>query len=271
MKLFAKGLSVVTLGLTSMVLANTVLAAPIINGAGATFPAPIYTKWAAAYDGLKGVKINYQGTGSSAGIDAIKKGTVDFGATDAPLSPSELSSAGLLQFPAVIGSIVMTYNLDVAKTLVFNGAVLGDIYAGKITKWNDPAIAKLNPGVALPAADIKAVRRSDGSGTTYVFTDYLARTASGWSANKSPAWVAGTIGGKGNDGVAALVKQLPGSIGYVEYAYSKKSGLKAANLVNKDGKVVAPTAGAFAQAASKAVWTGPDGTGVSLNNQSGAG
>jgi phosphate transport system substrate-binding protein len=244
-----------------------------INGSGATFPAPVYTKWASDYKGATGVAINYQGTGSSAGIDAIKKKTVDFGATDAPLSGADLDAAGLVQFPAVIGGVVPVYNIEGVGALTLDGAVLGDIYLMKIKKWNDAAIVKLNPGVKLPDTEIKVVRRSDGSGTTFMFTDYLAQVNEGWKAigaSKEPKWVDGTVGGKGNDGVAASVKQLPGAIGYVEYAYAKKNGMAAASLVNKDGKVVAPTAEAFAAAAVAADWTKAPGMGISLNNEPGA-
>lgn len=243
-----------------------------INGSGATFPAPVYTKWASDYKGAGGMAVNYQGTGSSAGIDAIKKKTVDFGATDAPLKGEELDAAGLVQFPAVIGGVVPVYHIDGVGSLTLDGAVLGDIYLLKIKKWNDPAIAKLNPSVKLPDSDIKVVRRSDGSGTTFMFTDYLAQVNEGWKAmgaSKEPKWADGTVGGKGNDGVAASVKQLPGAIGYVEYAYAKKNGMPTTSLVNKSGKVVAPTADAFAAAAASADWSKAAGMGISLNNQAG--
>ena len=243
-----------------------------LNGSGATFPAPVYTKWASDYKAATGMAVNYQGTGSSAGIDAIKKKTVDFGATDAPLKGEDLDAAGLVQFPAVIGGVVPVYNIEGVGSLALDGAVLGDIYLMKIKKWNDPAIAKLNAGVKLPDLEIKVVRRSDGSGTTHMFTDYLAQVNEGWKAigaSKEPKWAEGTVGGKGNDGVAASVKQLPGAIGYVEYAYAKKNGMPAASLVNKDGKVVAPTAEAFAAAAASADWSAKPGMGISLNNQAG--
>ena len=247
-------------------------AASGLNGSGATFPAPVYTKWASDYKGATGMAVNYQGTGSSAGIDAIKKKTVDFGATDAPLKGEELDASGLVQFPAVIGGVVPVYHIEGVGSLTLDGATLGDIYLMKIKKWNDPAIAKLNPGVKLPDTEIKVVRRSDGSGTTFMFTDYLAQVNEGWKAlgaSKEPKWADGTVGGKGNDGVAASVKQLPGSIGYVEYAYAKKNGMPAASLVNKNGKVVAPTADAFAAAAATADWSAKPGMGISLNNQAG--
>lgn len=252
---------------------NVAIAAPTLNGSGATFPAPIYTKWASDYRGMTGITINYQGTGSSAGIDAIKKGTVDFGATDAPLSQSELSAAGLVQFPTVIGGVVPVYNISGVGNLILNGAVLGDIYLGKITKWNAPEIVKLNPNAKLPDTEIRVARRSDGSGTTFMFTEYLARVNNSWrsvGASKSPNWFGNSLGGKGNDGVAALVKQLPNSIGYIEYAYAHKNGLKMASLINRDGKVVAPSANSFSTAASKANWASDPSMGISLNNQAGA-
>ena len=277
MRLFSKKLVAVSLAISSLAAlasAQVANAAPTLNGSGATFPAPVYTKWASDYRGLTNITINYQGTGSSAGIDAIKKGVVDFGGTDAPLSQSELNAANLIQFPTVIGGVVPVYNVNgLSKNLILDGDTLGNIYLGKIVKWNDAAIARLNPGVSLPDTEIRTVRRSDGSGTTFMFTDYLSRVNGGWrsiGANKSPNWNGLTLGGKGNDGVAALVKQLPNSIGYVEYAYAKKNGLKMASLVNRDGKVVSPNAGAFAAAASKANWSSDPSMGISLNNQSGA-
>lgn len=271
MKLYVKNLLAVAISAGTLAYVNVVSAAPMINGSGATFPAPIYTKWASDYRAVTGVTINYQGTGSSAGIDAMKKRTVDFGGTDDPLSSAQLNEAGLIQFPSVIGGVVPVYHIEgLNKTLILNGEVLGDIFLNKITKWNDPAIVKLNSGVNLPDADIRVVRRSDGSGTSYVFSDYLTRTNGSWKslgASKTPKWGANTLGGKGNDGVAAQVKQLNGSIGYVEYAFAKKNGLRAANLINRDGKVVAPNASSFTAAANKANW---NSTVVELNNVSGA-
>lgn len=273
MKLFTKGMSLVSVAVATVVLGATAAhAAPTVNGSGATFPAPVYTKWASDYRGLTGVAINYQGTGSSAGIDAMKKGVVDFGATDAPLTAGELAAANLVQFPTVIGGIVPVVNLQgLNKTLALSGKVMGDIYLGKITKWNDAAIAAINPGVNLPNVDIRVVRRSDGSGTTYAFTEYLQKSHGGWSASKAPNWIATTVGGKGNDGVAAQVKQLPGAIGYVEYAFAKKNGLPVANMINKAGKVVVANASSFGQAASSANWREDASMGTSLNNQAGAG
>ena len=232
-----------------------------LNGAGSSFIAPLFSKWAAEYNKSTGVAVNYQSVGSGAGIDQIKKKTVDFGASDAPMKAEELATEGLVQFPSAIGGVVAVYNIkDLAQPLVFNGQVLGDIYLGKIKKWNDPAIAALNKGAKLPDMDIKVVRRSDGSGTTYLFTEFLAKTNAEWTklgANKSPAWIEGTIGGKGNEGVATNVKQFDGSIGYVEYIYAKKNGMSSASMVNKDGKVVAPSVESFSAAASKADWKVP--------------
>lgn len=243
-----------------------------INGTGATFPAPIYTKWASDYKAAGGAQINYQGVGSSGGIKAIEQKTVDFGATDDPLKGDKLDAAGLVQFPAVIGGIVPVYNIEGVGELVLNGQVLGDIYLMKIKKWNDPAIVALNKGAKLPDLEIKVVRRSDGSGTTAMFTEYLAQVNEGWKAigaSKEPKWVEGTVGGKGNDGVAASVKQLPGAIGYVEYAFAKKNNMPAAALINKAGKVVKPSAQGFAAAAAGADWMAKPGMGISLNNQMG--
>lgn len=232
-----------------------------LNGAGSSFIAPLFTKWAAEFNKSTGVAINYQSVGSGAGIDQIKKKTVDFGATDAPLTADELAKDGLVQFPSAIGGVVAVYNIkDLAQPLVFNGQVLGDIYLGKIKKWNDPAIAALNKDAKLPDMDIKVVRRSDGSGTSYLFTEFLAKSNTEWAklgANKSPAWFDGSIGGKGNEGVATNVKQFDGAIGYVEYAYAKKNNITSANLVNKDGKVLSPSPETFAAAAAKADWKVP--------------
>jgi phosphate transport system substrate-binding protein len=232
-----------------------------LNGAGSSFIAPLFSKWASEYNKTSGVAVNYQSVGSGAGIDQIKKKTVDFGASDAPLKADELAADGLVQFPSAIGGVVAVYNIkDLAQPLVFNGQVLGDIYLGKIKKWNDPAIAALNKGAKLPDMDIKVVHRSDGSGTTYLFTEFLAKTHADWAktgANKSPAWPQGMIGGKGNEGVASNVKQFDGAIGYVEYIYAKKNAMPVASLINKDGKVVMPSVETFSAAASKADWTVP--------------
>lgn len=259
-------------GLAATVLMTACGGGSTVNGAGSSFIAPLFGKWAADYNKETSVQVNYQSVGSGAGIDQIKKKTVDFGASDAPLSADELAAAGLVQFPSAMGGVVAIYNIkDLGQALVFNGAVLGDIYAGKIKKWNDPAIAALNAGVALPDMDIKVVRRSDGSGTTYLFSEYLAKTNETWKAigaNKEQKWMEGSIGGKGNEGVAANVKQFDGSIGYVEYAYAKKNGMSVASLINKDGKTVAPSAETFAAAAEKADWNVP-GMAASLTDVAG--
>lgn len=232
-----------------------------LSGAGSSFIAPLFNKWAAEYNKTSNVAINYQSVGSGAGIDQIKKKTVLFGASDEPMKAEQLAENSLVQFPSAIGGVVAVYNIkDLGKPLVFNGQVLGDIYLGKIKKWNDPAIAALNKDVKLPDLDIKVVRRSDGSGTSFLFTDFLAKSNADWGklgANKLPNWFEGSIGGKGNEGVATNVKQFEGAIGYVEYAYAKKNGITVANLVNKDGKVVEPNAASFAEAAAKANWKVP--------------
>ena len=203
-----------------------------ITGAGATFPYPIYAKWADAYKKKTGIGMNYQSIGSGGGIKQIKAKTVDFGASDMPLKPEDLQAAGLMQFPAIIGGVVPVVNLEgiAPGALKFTGPVLADIYLGKIKKWNDKPIADLNPGVKLPAEPITVVRRSDGSGTTFIWTDYLSKVSPEWKtkvgASTAVAWPEG-VGGKGNEGVAAYVQRIKGSIGYVEYAYAKKNKMSA--------------------------------------------
>ena len=230
------------------------------TGAGASFPAPLYSKWAADYNKATGVKINYQSVGSSAGIKQIDARTVDFGASDAPLKDDELAKKGLVQFPTVIGGIVPVVNIKgiAPGQLKLSGHVLGDIYLGKITKWNDPAIAALNPGVNLPDATIAPVRRADGSGTTFGFTNYLSKVNTEWKDKVGEGtavnWPTGA-GGKGNEGVAAFVGRLPNSIGYVEYAYVKQNKLTYTQLQNKDGNFVSPDDDAFKAAAAGADWT----------------
>ncbi|AOM41913.1 phosphate ABC transporter substrate-binding protein PstS [Xenorhabdus hominickii] len=230
-----------------------------LTGAGATFPAPIYTKWADSYQKETGNKINYQGIGSSGGVKQIIANTVDFGASDAPLSDEKLAADGLFQFPTVIGGIVLAVNISGIKSgqLVLDGKILGDIYLGNIKKWNDPAITKLNPNLKLPDQNIAVVRRADGSGTSYVFTRYLAKVNADWKekvgAGSTVKWPTG-LGGKGNDGIAAFVQRLPGSIGYVEYAYAKQNSLAYTNLISGDGTVVTPTAENFSAAAKGADW-----------------
>lgn len=230
-----------------------------VTGAGATFPAPIYSKWADSYSKATGVKINYQSVGSGAGIKQIKGKTVDFGASDAPLSDEELQKDGLLQFPTVIGGVVPVINVPGIATgqLKLSGEVLGDIFLGKVAKWNAPAIAGLNPGVKLPDADIAVVRRADGSGTSFVFTTYLSKVNAEWKtkvgAGTAVNWPTGA-GGKGNEGVAAFVQRLPNSIGYVEYAYAKQNKMNHVQLRNQAGSFVAPDDLTFKAAAAGADW-----------------
>ena len=230
-----------------------------ISGAGATFPYPIYAKWAGAYQGVSGDSLNYQSIGSGGGIAQIKAKTVTFGASDMPLKTADLNAAGLIQFPTVIGAEVMVYNVAgvASGQLVLDGATIADIYLGKIGKWNDPAIKKLNPGVNLPDQSILVVHRSDGSGTTFVFATYLSRVSGEWKSKVGAAtsvdWPVG-IGAKGNEGVAGNVAQTNGSIGYVEYAYAKQNHLKYSRMVNKDGKTTSATIDTFKAAAANADW-----------------
>ncbi len=238
---------------------STSIFAADITGAGATFPYPIYAKWAEAYKAKTGIGMNYQSIGSGGGIKQIKAKTVDFGASDKPLKPEELEKDGLTQFPTVMGGVVPVLNLDGIKEgqIKLTGAVLADIFLGKIKKWNDPAIGNLNKGLTLPASDITVVHRSDGSGTTFLFANYLTKVSPEWKdkvgADASVAWPVGT-GGKGNEGVANFVKQIKGSIGYVEAAYAKQNKMNYAQLQNKDGAFVAPTEDNFKAAAANAHW-----------------
>jgi len=247
-----------------------------IAGAGATFPAPLYAKWAEDYKATSGLTLNYQAIGSGGGIKQIKAKTVDFGASDKPLKPEELDEAGLYQFPTVMGGVVPIVNAPgiAAGQLKLSGEVLGDIFLGKVTKWNAPEIAKLNAGVTLPNLPITVVHRSDGSGTTFLFTSYLAMRNPEWSskvgASDSLEWPVG-LGGKGNGGVSAFVKQTSGSIGYVEYAYAKQNSLAHVDLQNHDGQFVAPDADAFAAAAANADWSNAPGNFLLLLDQPGAG
>lgn len=234
-------------------------AAQDVTGAGASFPAPLYSKWASDYNKSSGVKVNYQSVGSGAGLKQIEAKTVDFGASDAPLKDDELAKKGLLQFPTVIGGVVPVVNIKgiAPGQLKLSGQVLGDIYLGKIAKWTDPAIKALNPSLALPDADIAPVRRADGSGTTFIFTNYLSKANAEWKAKVGEGtavnWPAGA-GGKGNEGVAAFVGRLPNSIGYVEYAYVKQNKMTFAQMQNKDGHFVSPDDSAFKAAAAGADW-----------------
>jgi phosphate transport system substrate-binding protein len=237
----------------------TSVSAQQITGAGATFPAPLYAKWADAYNKATGVRVNYQSVGSGAGLRQIRGKTVDFGASDMPLTDEELAKDGLIQFPMVIGGVVPVINVAGIQTrqLRLTGPLLGDIYLGKITKWNDPAIAALNPGVKLPDAQIAVVRRADGSGTTFIFTNYLSKVNADWKSKVGEGtavnWPTGA-GGKGNEGVAAFVQRLPNSIGYVEYAYAKQNKLAYALMQNSVGTFVAPEDDSFKAAAAGADW-----------------
>ncbi|TCR68369.1 phosphate ABC transporter substrate-binding protein PstS [Bosea sp. BK604] len=246
-----------------------------ITGAGATFPFPIYSKWAEAYKKETNVGLNYQSIGSGGGIRQIKAKTVAFGATDAPLPGDDLKKDGLIQFPTVMGGVVPAINVAgvEAGKLKLSGELIAEIYMGNIKKWNDPKIVALNADIKLPDANINPVYRSDGSGTTYVFTDYLSRVSADWKSkigtNQSVQWPVG-IGGKGNEGVSASVKQVANSIGYVEYAYAKQNKLAYALVKNADGNFPAPDDKAFQAAAANANWNEAPGFGISLNNQKGA-
>jgi len=256
-------------------LSTLPVAAADISGAGATFPYPIYAKWADAYKKETGIGLNYQSIGSGGGIKQIQAKTVTFGASDQPLKPEELNKAGLVQFPTVIGGDVPVVNLEGIKSgaLVLDGDTLAKIFLGEITTWNDSAIAKLNPTAKLPAQPIVVVHRSDGSGTTFIFTDYLSKVSAKWKsdvgANASVEWPTG-IGAKGNEGVANNVANTKGAIGYVEYAYAKQNDLTTVNMINKDRKTVAPNAAAFQAAAANADWEKAEGYYVILTDQPGA-
>ncbi|HOM12822.1 MAG TPA: phosphate ABC transporter substrate-binding protein PstS [Rubrivivax sp.] len=231
-----------------------------VTGAGASFPAPIYAKWADSYHKATGARINYQSVGSGAGVKQISAKTVDFGATDAPLSDEQLAKDGLIQFPTVIGGVVPVVNIKgmAPGQLKLTGAVLGDIYLGKITKWNDAAITALNPGLSLPDAAIAPVTRADGSGTSFLFTNYLSKTNPDWKAKVGEGtavkWPTG-VGGKGNEGVSAFVQRLPNAIGYVEYAYAKQNKMSHVLLQNKAGSFVGPDDDTFKAAAAGADWS----------------
>lgn len=244
-----------------------------VTGAGASFPAPLYSKWASDYNKATGVRVNYQSVGSGAGLRQIEAKTVAFGASDMPLKEEDLQAKGLLQFPTVIGGVVPVINVKgiAPGQLKLTGQVLGDIFLGKITKWNDAALKALNPNLALPDADIAPVRRADGSGTTFVFTNYLSKVNPEWKTKVGEGtavnWPVGS-GGKGNEGVAAFLGRLPNSIGYVEYAYVKQNKMSYALLQNAAGNFVAPEEDAFKAAAAGAVW--PKSFYLILTNQPGA-
>ena len=249
-------------GLLSFTLlaAASMASAQDVTGAGATFPAPVYAKWADAYNKATGAKVNYQSVGSGAGLKQIKSKTVDFGASDMPLKDAELAADGLMQFPTVIGGVVPVVNIKGIQPgqIKLTGQLLGDIYLGKITKWNDPALVAQNPGVPLPDAAISVVRRADGSGTTFLFTNYLSKVNAEWKAKAGEGtavnWPTGA-GGKGNEGVSAFVMRLPNSIGYVEYAYAKQNKMSHVLLKNRDGQFVAPDDLNFKAAAAGADWS----------------
>jgi phosphate transport system substrate-binding protein len=257
-----------------LVAASTSAFAADITGAGATFPFPIYSKWADAYKKETGNGLNYQSIGSGGGIKQIEAKTVTFGATDMPLKVEQLEKDGLVQWPMVMGAIVPVVNLEGVKPgeLVFDGDTLANIYLGKITKWDDPAIKKLNPKVTLPSEAITVVRRSDGSGTTFNFTDYLSKVSPEWKtkvgSGTAVEWPAG-VGAKGNEGVSGNIGQTKNSIGYVEYAYAKQNKLTYTAMINKAGKTVQPTVAAFQAAASNADWAKAPGYYVILTDQPG--
>jgi phosphate transport system substrate-binding protein len=246
-----------------------------ISGAGATFPYPIYAKWADSYKKETGVGLNYQSIGSGGGIKQIQNKTVVFGASDMPLPPADVEKSSLVQFPTVIGGDVPVVNLDGVKSadLKLDGATLAKIYLGEIKRWDDPAIKQLNPSAKLPSSAIVVVHRSDGSGTTFIFTDYLSKVSPAWKtkvgANTSVEWPAG-IGAKGNEGVANNVANTKGAIGYVEYAYAKQNKMTTVNMINKDGKSVSPNAEAFQAAAANADWEKSQNFYVILTDQPGA-
>jgi len=251
------------------------MSADTILGAGASFPAPLYMKWGSDYNGVAGVKLNYQSIGSGGGISAIEAKTVDFGASDAPLEQADLEANGLAQFPMIVGGTVLVVNLDGVADgqLKLTADVVAGIFMGTVTTWNDPAIVALNSGVTLPSTKINVVHRSDGSGTTWIFTHYLTDAAGSiWTAgaDKEISWPVG-VGGKGNEGVAASVQQLSGSIGYVEYAYAKQTGMTTSQLQNKDGQWVKPSIASFTAAAANADWKASlPSTYMVLVNQPGA-
>ena len=254
-----KSIKLLTLSLIAATVSISAQAVEI-TGAGASFPAPIYAKWADAYQKATGNKINYQSIGSGGGIKQITAKTVDFGASDMPLTPEALNKDGLVQFPTVIGGVVPVVNLVGVQPgqLKLTGAVLADIYLGKITKWNDKALAEINPGVKLPDQDIGVVRRADGSGTTFIFSNYLSKVSPDWKQKVGEGtavqWPVG-LGGKGNEGVSAFVQRLPGSIGYVEFAYAKQNKMTHVILKNAAGNFVAPDDLTFKAAAAHADWT----------------
>jgi len=245
-----------------------------LNGAGATFPAPLYSQWSSAYKNASGVEINYAAIGSGGGIKQIEARTVDFGASDDPLKIDELQKKGLFQFPAIIGGVVLAYNLPgFDGEIRLDGPTVADMFLGKVKQWDDPRIHQLNPRTKLPHDAITPVYRSDASGTSFIFTTYLSGVSPVWQssigADKSVQWPAG-MGGKGNAGVAGYLKQIGGSIGYVEYSYAKTNSLPTAMLKNQSGQFVRPTSSTFAAAAASANWDSSKGFNLSLTNEPGA-
>ncbi len=274
MKLSIRLLTSLVAGLAAIGVATTALAVNI-SGAGATFPFPIYSKWSAAYKGVSGNGLNYQSIGSGGGIKQIESKTVTFGATDMPLSVAELNRYGLIQFPTVIGGVVPVVNVrGVAPgQMVLDGQTLADIFIGKVSNWNDPAIKKLNPQLSLPNQAIVTVHRSDASGTVFIFTNYLTKFSAEWKDRVGNAtavdWPVG-IGAKGNEGVAGNVAQASGAIGFVEYAYAKQNRLAYTKMINRDGKTVSPVAASFGASAAGASWDPANGFGTILTDQPGA-
>ena len=271
-----KALTVAALSIATASFAPAAFAAEI-TGAGATFPYPIYAKWAEAYKAKTGNGLNYQSIGSSGGIKQIKAKTVDFGASDNPVKFDDLQADGLVQFPAIIGGVVPIINVDGIKPgqIRLDGQTLADIFQGKISNWNDKRIADLNPGVKIPSGDITIVHRADGSGTTAIFTDYLAKVSADWKsvvgAGAAVKWpAASSVGGKGNEGVAANVGRVKNSIGYVEYAYAKKNNMTHVQLRNLAGQYVQPDDDTFAAAAAGTDWAKIPGMGTFITNAAGA-
>jgi phosphate transport system substrate-binding protein len=264
----------IVLGMAGLASLGAAAQSRVINGAGATFPYPVYSKWAYEYKALTGVGLNYQSIGSGGGIQQINAKTVDFGASDAPLKGAELSEKGQIQFPLVMGGVVPVVNLPgiAPNQLKFNGEVLAELFLGSITKWNDPKIAKLNPGVMLPDVEVTVIHRADGSGTTWIFTNYLDKVSKAWHSkvgtDKSVNWPVG-LGGKGNEGVASYVKQVPGGLGYVEFAYAKQNKMTTIQLQNRDGNWLAPTLQSFHAAAANADWAKADHYYLVLTDQPG--
>jgi len=262
------------LAIAAAALFSTSALAADITGAGATFPYPIYAKWADAYKKETGVGVNYQSIGSGGGIKQITAKTVQFGASDMPMKPEELEKNGLMQFPAIMGGDVMVYNVKgvASGAITLTGPQVADIYLGKIKKWNDPALTKHNPGVKLPDQAISVVHRSDGSGTTFIFANYLSKVSEEWKSKvgegTSVAWPTG-VGGKGNEGVASYVQRIDGAIGYVEYAYAKQNKAAVAKMVNRDSQVVAPGEESFKAAAASADWAKAPGMYLVLTDQAG--